>query len=316
MTKNEYPKGYPRTQPENLMGRVFGYLRVIKWDGRTGKLKRPAWLCKCFYKDCEKLKIVSASSLKRGHTTSCGCLQREMISAINSVDLIGQRFGKLLVMERIGSDKHQHVVWQCICDCGNETQATTNQLNRGASKSCGCGKGMPGGKSLDLIGKKYGRLLVVEEVKTTDPKHRQFRCLCDCGNYTITGRDLLLIGKTKSCGCILKELMAIVGARNYNVSACNYFRDFDSKLNTEGRHAEAGGETRIGDYFVDYINHELKLIIEWDEYQHFLGGKLRKEDADRQQMIQERLPDYRFVRIKQDDYIPTPRELVETVFMQ
>jgi len=53
--------------------------------------------------------------------------------------LEGQRFGKLTVLKRSGSDKHKKALWTCECDCGGETTVTTGQLKSGHTKSCGCG---------------------------------------------------------------------------------------------------------------------------------------------------------------------------------
>lgn len=56
-------------------------------------------------------------------------------------DLIGQRFGKLVVIERaIKPDrlKSRGIYWQCICDCGNKKVIITSALVSGKTKSCGC----------------------------------------------------------------------------------------------------------------------------------------------------------------------------------
>ena len=37
-----------------------------------------------------------------------------------SVDLTGQRFGRLVVLERCGVSKNGYVLWRCKCDCGND----------------------------------------------------------------------------------------------------------------------------------------------------------------------------------------------------
>ena len=58
------------------------------------------------------------------------------------------------------------------------------------------------GKKNNLLGKRFGKLVVVEEAPCTDGKHRRWYCDCDCGNkhISIIG-DSLTSGKTKSCGC-------------------------------------------------------------------------------------------------------------------
>lgn len=56
----------------------------------------------------------------------------------NFVDLSGQKFNRLTVIRRAGSDKQHHAKWLCKCDCGNETVAITSALRTGHTKSCGC----------------------------------------------------------------------------------------------------------------------------------------------------------------------------------
>lgn len=59
------------------------------------------------------------------------------------------------------------------------------------------------GSKINMIGKKYGKLLVIKEsqIKTTQNK-LCYECQCDCGNMTIVSGLNLRTGKTKSCGCI------------------------------------------------------------------------------------------------------------------
>lgn len=52
--------------------------------------------------------------------------------------LEGKRFGRLLVIERCGRDKHNRALWKCICDCGNATIVASPNLINGYTKSCGC----------------------------------------------------------------------------------------------------------------------------------------------------------------------------------
>lgn len=57
-------------------------------------------------------------------------------------------------------------------------------------------------KNLELIGKRFGRLTVVEyrgELKKYRP---YYFCVCDCGGNKIASKYSLLYGDTKSCGCL------------------------------------------------------------------------------------------------------------------
>jgi hypothetical protein len=54
--------------------------------------------------------------------------------------LEGQRFGRLLVLQRAGSRKGQRL-WCCTCDCGQTAVAKSNALLMGHKRSCGCLRG-------------------------------------------------------------------------------------------------------------------------------------------------------------------------------
>lgn len=57
-------------------------------------------------------------------------------------DLTGQRFGKLVVIERaednISPKGKRRCQWLCKCDCGQYALAMDNSLRAGYKKSCGC----------------------------------------------------------------------------------------------------------------------------------------------------------------------------------
>jgi hypothetical protein len=54
------------------------------------------------------------------------------------VDLSGKRFGRLLVVERAGSNIHGSAMWKVRCDCGTVKLINGGTLRLGDSNSCGC----------------------------------------------------------------------------------------------------------------------------------------------------------------------------------
>lgn len=60
----------------DLTGQQFGRLSVIQMDGK--KRNHAAWLCQC---QCGRSTRVSSNNLRSGMTQSCGCLNRERVSA-------------------------------------------------------------------------------------------------------------------------------------------------------------------------------------------------------------------------------------------
>lgn len=53
-------------------------------------------------------------------------------------DLVGKRFGRLVVLDDFGTDKKQNVLWRCMCECGEFAVSTAYDLRKGRVKSCGC----------------------------------------------------------------------------------------------------------------------------------------------------------------------------------
>ena len=77
------------------------------------------------------------------------------------INLIGQKFGRLTVIERmpnIKKKKEQIVLWKCKCECGNEVTVKSIDLRRGHTKSCGCLKMEMAGKQSIKHGKTNTRL--------------------------------------------------------------------------------------------------------------------------------------------------------------
>lgn len=54
-----------------------------------------------------------------------------------ATDLMGKRFGRLVVLQRCGS-QGGNAAWECLCDCGKTVIVKSNNLMHGTSKSCGC----------------------------------------------------------------------------------------------------------------------------------------------------------------------------------
>lgn len=56
------------------------------------------------------------------------------------IDLTGQKFGKLTVIEENGRGKRGEVLWLCVCDCGNKRNKSASFLRKKSTFSCGCEK--------------------------------------------------------------------------------------------------------------------------------------------------------------------------------
>ena len=130
---------------KDLTGQKFGRLTAIKpienHTNSNGKSMMTKWLCRC---DCGNECNVQSGNLLSGHTLSCGCYNKEQASKRSLINLVGQRFGRLTVLERveneITSSGNSVVMWRCLCDCGEEIIVRSSALLHGYTKSCGCMK--------------------------------------------------------------------------------------------------------------------------------------------------------------------------------
>lgn len=93
------------------------------------------------------------------------------------------------------------------------------------------------GKKLNILGQRFGRLVVIAESDSIYyPKTKRYNtawlCECDCGNTKIVLTTCLIRGKTKSCGCLLKELLDTENRRpNKFVLHGNYYIGYDKRGN-------------------------------------------------------------------------------------
>lgn len=55
----------------------------------------------------------------------------------------------------------------------------------------------------DMTGRRFGRLVILEELK-----YNKVKCQCDCGNVVILTKTNIMNGNTQSCGCLNRDRSA------------------------------------------------------------------------------------------------------------
>jgi hypothetical protein len=231
----------------NITGQRFGKLVARYKDGyldNSGRSTSLMWMCMC---DCGNTARVRSQSLRDGTTRSCGCLRKETPHP-KSVDFTGKRVGKLTVVSRAGwialNGETKRLVWNCVCDCGNEKQVRAQHLRDGKIRSCGClAKNRKHPNFIDLTGQRFDRWTAMEFMYSG--KHgARWRCICDCGEEKIVDGILLRKGVSKSCGCYAKdyqrERIKKEGWAKYPTisGAMNYVIEKDGEKHTIGEWAE------------------------------------------------------------------------------
>lgn len=96
---------------------------------------------------------------------------------VKNQDIIGKRFGKMIVLPRIN-------------------------LLKGKMKSCGC-------RYVDISGETFGKwyVLKLSDVKKTLNGNNvyYYKCKCECGEVRDVTRRSLISGRSYSCGCFKNE---------------------------------------------------------------------------------------------------------------
>lgn len=106
------------------------------------------------------------------------------------IDLTGQRYNRLLVIERaanyVSPTGKQQGRWCCLCDCGRTVFCTTGNLRKGDCQSCGCLGKEHRTSSITTHGQKHSRLYGVwcnMKNRCYNPKVRSYK---DYGGRGIT----------------------------------------------------------------------------------------------------------------------------------
>ena len=188
----------------DLTNQKFGLLTAKEVVGkdRRGSL----WRCEC---ECGGEKIVPASYLRNGHTTSCGCIVRSIKE--NSIKA-GDRWGRLEAVEFVGYERRssgkRRAVWKFKCDCGNEKITAMGNVKFGNVRSCGClaTEHITNLRKEDITGKTFGRLKVVRATEErTDTGSVIWELQCECGKMVYKTVNELKTGRILSCGCLYRE---------------------------------------------------------------------------------------------------------------
>ena len=93
-------------------------------------------------------------------------------------DLTGQKFNRLTVIAREGTNKFGASTWLCQCDCGNKTVVARSALLSGGTKSCGCWHIDYVATKLTTHGKKKHRLYMVwngMKNRCNQPSHKSYQ---------------------------------------------------------------------------------------------------------------------------------------------
>lgn len=115
-------------------GERYDHLTAVRFTGRF-QGARSLWEFVC---DCGNPYIGVIGNAKYGTVKACGCLNhRSGKDHPLFIDITGQRYGRLVVVEYSHSNG-RGAIWKCLCDCGNQFLAASEDIRSSGTQSCGC----------------------------------------------------------------------------------------------------------------------------------------------------------------------------------
>lgn len=124
--------------PDDITGQKSGRLTAVELLDRRSASGDAYWKCLC---ECGEVTEVRKSDLSNGKITSCGCVGREKTSKRQKASghkLRGKQFGRLTVIEPVGTREGVGRLWRCKCECGGTITTNAYDIVKGNTTSCGC----------------------------------------------------------------------------------------------------------------------------------------------------------------------------------
>lgn len=116
-------------------------------------------------------------------------------------------------------------------------------------------------KCIDLIGQRFGRLVVIERADSNSKGRARWLCQCDCGEQVIVLGYSLRCGGTKSCRCLYNEgnntKHKLCYTRLYNTWSCMKSRCTNAK---DTRYKDYGGR---GITICEEWLHDFQAFYDW-----------------------------------------------------
>ncbi len=120
-----------------LTGQRVGYLVVLSRGPNDAK-QGTQWNCQC---DCGNAVLVRGQYLspsKRGYQQRHCSKKCSLLLVESRSDVTNKRFGQLVGVKYVSSNRNGEAVWQFKCDCGAFIEVSAVCVRRGHTRSCGC----------------------------------------------------------------------------------------------------------------------------------------------------------------------------------
>lgn len=186
------------------------------------------------------------------------------------IDLLGQRFGRLTVIEETNQRANGSILWKCRCDCGNTVLVRSNHLRRGGVLSCGC----------------YNRDIITSHGETKTRLYRIWDCMrnrcldADHPQYKDYGGRGITVCDEWSSFEVFKEWAVANGYKNdakrgdCTLDRIDVSGDYEPS-NCRWVDMKTQGRNRRNNHMLT-INGETHCIAEWGEIANIIPSRISK----------------------------------------
>lgn len=188
------------------------------------------------------------------------------------IDLTGQRFGKLVVREKLPPVSDGRTRWLCDCDCGNACVVSSYALRKKHQKSCGCGK------IKNIAGQRFGRLVVLkrsDQYVMVSGRTRKYlwECKCDCGKTVYRLSEKLQHEKNCACKtCMGKAAASVMTESAGFVEGTQLSKIMSTK-------ACSNSSSGVRGVFFNRRSGKWRASLKFQGQDHYLGEYVNVEDA-------------------------------------
>lgn len=232
---------------------------------------------------CGKLFYPKINHIFTKSTKSCGRCNEPKI---------GDKFNSLTIT-KVRHSRGRGCMVQSVCDCGNNVDwRVFHKIMTGHTSSCGHCKDLK-------IGDIFGNLTVIEVIPSIH-NGCSVKCLCSCGVIKQYRSNVLRHSTVLSCGNCKQTRNGVWTSS----TALKLQNIIETILDTECVHNK-----KIGKYYIDIVQEDLKIAIEYDSYYyHRVHHNTIKKEREINKIIRQH--GYKLLRIRSDGYdFPTEKQL-------
>jgi hypothetical protein len=151
------------------------------------------WTC-----DCGRQVARAYKEVARGRSKNCGRCNWLTVEKMAS-----SKFNSLQMKDPVEVAPRSSKQFMWVCDCGQETLATMQDVFTGHTKSCGrCGLygRVAPISAADMATRRFEHLRMKTPEEIMPGSHRKVVWVCDCGREKAIDINSVVLGKSKSCG--------------------------------------------------------------------------------------------------------------------